>query len=325
MIRLPQFKLKIKTFNNTGIKILIMRIADAHAHLWIEKFPGAPFHDIALVNEWQLITDSLKDFKKNNGSLIIDCTPYECGRNANKLLLLSKETSVKILPVTGFHRRKYYPEKSEVWKFGAKEAADFFKKELLDGLKETQNSKIKIKASAIKIPFLGETNEDYLVLTKAAIQVALETEAPVIVHTEQGKNVEYFAQYLLKNGIKPQHVMFCHIDKRNDIYLHQKLADKGFYLEYDTFLRQKYSPEKNVYKLIELMAKKGYGNKILAGSDVADNKMWWNIQRDKGYGGFFYDLKNRLISRLLDNSDTVGILGENAINFFKEKNNIEIY
>ncbi len=294
-----------------------MKIADTHVHLWIEKFAETLSHDIDLVNEREIITDCLKNFKKNNGDLAIDCTPYECGRNANVLFSFSKETSVKILSVTGFHRREYYPQKSEVWGFDLKKAVGFFKKEIQDGLKETINNKVKIKAAAVKIPFLGELTGDYLVLTKAAIQAALETDAPVIVHTEQGKNVEYISEYLLKNGVKPQHVMLCHIDKRNDAYLHQKLADQGFYLEYDTFLRQKYDPEKNVYKLIELMVKKGFGHKVLLGSDIADNKMWRNVRHNKGYGGFFCDIKNKLFLKLQNKSEVADILGENAMNFLR--------
>lgn len=316
MIRLPQFLIKIKILITGKIKeILIMKIVDTHVHLWIEKFAGKHSHDISLVNERKLITACLKDFKKNDGSLAIDCTPYECGRNGNMLFALSEETGVKILGVTGFHRREYYPQKSEVWEFDLKEAEDFFKGEIQKGLRETLNNEVKLKASVIKIPFLGAIKSSYLTLTKAAIKVALETGAPVLVHTERGENVEWFSDFLLKSGVDPERVMLCHIDKRDDSYLHQKLADKGFYLEYDTFLRPRYNPDKNVYRLMEAMIKKGFGYKILVGSDIADNKMWKNTQAEKGYGGFFADLKTKLCVKFENMAEITNILGKNAINF----------
>ena len=81
-------------------------------------------------------------------------------------------------------------------------------------------------------------------MTNAAIRAAIETGVPVIVHTEKGLNVEWFSDYLEEMGIRPQKVVLCHIDKRNDIELHEKLASRGFYLEYDTFLREKYQSGK---------------------------------------------------------------------------------
>lgn len=306
----------MKILTVSGIKkITDIKIADAHSHLWVEKIPSRFEYDIPLVNERMLITNCLKDFKKNEGSLIIDCTPYECGRNGRALYDISLETGVDILSVSGFHRREYYPPDSNMWTLDESKASAFFKNEVQKGLKETLNDEIIIKASAIKIPFLGVLKGSYITLTTAAIKAALETDVPIIVHTEKGNNAEWFSDFLLKKGVKPQKVVFCHIDKRNDIELHQKLAEKGFYLEYDTFLREKYEPEKNAYELVELMIKHSFGNRIMIGSDISDNTMWRKIQMEKGYGGFFIDLKDKLGSKSKNNKDISNMFGGNVSEF----------
>ena len=115
-------------------------------------------------------------------------------------------------------------------------------KEITEGLIETLNMDRKIKPGLIKIPFLGTLDGAYKVLTDAAIFAAGQTGIPLLVHTEQGLNVEWFCDYLEEKKIMPQKVVLSHMDKRPDVKLHEKLAAKGYYLEYDTFLREKYNP-----------------------------------------------------------------------------------
>ena len=64
--------------------------------------------------------------------------------------------------------------------------------------------------------------------------------------------------------------MLCHIDKRPDVGLHRDLAAAGVLLEYDTFFRPKYDPERNVWPLVERMLADGYAASIAIGTDLAD-------------------------------------------------------
>ncbi|MDD5658693.1 MAG: hypothetical protein PHR39_01600 [Actinomycetota bacterium] len=308
----------MKILTVTGIKdVKNIKIIDAHVHLWAEKISGKFDYGIPLVNKRELIESCLKDFKNNNGCLAIDCTPYECGRNGKVLHDISQETGIDILSVSGFHRREYYPTDSKIWRLNKEEATVFFNSEIQQGLKETLNESFRIRASIIKIPFIGILEKNYHALTNAAIETALRNKIPILVHTEQGKNVEWFSDYLLKSGVQPQKVVFCHIDKRNDIKLHKQLAKQGFYLEYDTFLREKYNPDANTFKLIFSMVKEGYGNKIMIGSDIFENMMWKRVQAEKGYGSFFNELKNKLNLKLGSNEAVKNILGRNAAEFLK--------
>ncbi|MHB1375878.1 MAG: phosphotriesterase family protein [Candidatus Humimicrobiaceae bacterium] len=288
---------------------------DAHTHIWIKKEESGNKNFISEESDYPLIKSCIEDFKKNNGSLLVDCTPYECGRDVNKLRELSIETGVEVVAVTGFHRRDYYPSDSKIWEFDLVEAVSFFTEEITIGFNETLNKDVKIKAGLIKIPFIGSLENAYKTLTDAAIQVAYDTGLPILVHTEMGLNVEWFTDYIVDKGIKPQKVALCHVDKRNDLVFQEKLASRGFYLEYDTFLRKKYDPERNTYRLIDYMLKSGFKNSIMVGSDIFGNMMWRDLKTSSGYGGFFNKLENYLSSTFKDLEITKNMLGANAARF----------
>jgi predicted metal-dependent phosphotriesterase family hydrolase len=304
----------IQTVNNI-ILANNLGMADAHVHIWIKNNAQLTEKNVPEADDFQLIKNNLLDFKKSGGDLVVDCTPYGCGRDGNKLYELYSDTGVEIVSVTGFHKREYYLSNPEIWEFNFKEAVLFFHEEITEGLKETLNMGRKIKPGLIKIPFLGSLDGAYKVLTDAAIFAANQTEMPLLIHTEQGLNVEWFCDYLEENAVKPQKVVLCHVDKRPDIKLHEKLAAKGYYLEYDTFLREKYNPEKYTYKLIDSMVKSGFGGSIMVGSDISSDKMWEDISAGIGYGRFFTKLKSRIQQGNDSSNSSLDIMGRNAAGF----------
>ena len=308
----------IQTVNNI-IQANNLGMIDAHVHAWAKIKNHITEKIIPEVDDFQLIRENLLDFKKSGGSLVVDCTPYGCGRDGNKLYGLSIETGVEIVCVTGFHRREYYFSNPGIWDLNLEEATSFFRQEITEGLKETLNMGRSIKPGLIKIPFLGSLEGAYKILTDAAIFAATQTGIPLLIHTEQGLSVEWFSDYLEENAVKPQRVVLSHMDKRPDIKLHEKLAAKGYYLEYDTFLREKYNPEKYTYNLIDSMAKSGFGDSIMVGSDIFDNKMWEDIKTGTGYGGFFTKLNQRLLTKYSDHDTSLNIMRRNAIRFLSMK------
>lgn len=285
----------------------IESMIDAHVHAWIETNQKTE-------NNFQFIKESLIDFKSNGGYLVVDCSPFGCGRDGNKLLELSEQTGIEIVCVTGFHKKDYYLD-SGIWNFNLEKARIFFMEEINYGLKESQGLNRKIKAGVIKIPFTGYLEGEYKTLTDAAISASLKTNAPILVHTEQGLNIEVFTDYLEVKGILPGMVALNHIDKRPDIKLHMRLAEKGYFLEYDTFLREKYNPDKNTYDLIKKMIESGYGNSIMVGSDISNYDMWKKIKENDGYGRFFKSIGEK-ISEMCSGSDSIKkLMGSNAKSF----------
>ena len=294
-------------------------VIDAHTHIWAKKY-YAKSNDYSIpgIDNYFLILNELNNFKKNfENLLIVDCTPYECGRDGNKLYEFSLKTGVNIVSVTGFHKRQYYPSDSKIWSMDIHQAQKFFTIEFANGLKETVNSEFQIKAGVIKIPFIGNFDDkQYKILTDAAIYTSIETNIPIMVHTEQGLNIEYFTKYLESKKVNPSKVVLCHMDKRNDFNLHQELAKNGYFLEYDTFLREKYKPEENVWQLIQKMLSEGFEESIMVGTDIADNVMWGKFVANNGYFGFFNNIKNTALAKNLKLEAIDKIIGKNAANFF---------
>jgi phosphotriesterase-related protein len=91
-------------------------------------------------------------------------------------------------------------------------------------------------------------------------------------------------------GTDARRLALCHMDKRPDVGLHQELAQAGALLEYDTFFRPKYEPERNVWPLVERMVADGYAASIAFGTDLADIASW----REPGPAGLPRILAPRL-------------------------------
>lgn len=269
-------------------------IADAHNHVYIEEIPGVLNASSFSLNDFELIKNGLLKYKKVGGCSILDSQPCECGRNGNVLYRLSKETGVLIVAVTGFHKREYYPASSEIWSMTEQQAADFFKDEIRIGLKETLGTDKSIKAGLIKVAFTGNLDKEYLRLTNAAVNAAADTGTSVMVHTDRGMGVELLIDYFESKNFPLSKVMLCHMDKRNDVLLHKSLAEKMIYLEYDTFFKSKYEPEKNVWSLILQMVTEGYCERITIGSDITPGYTLQEADEKHGLHVFLQDVMKRM-------------------------------
>ncbi len=302
-------------------------IIDSHSHLWIDKI-NSDSKDKYLrpvINNFSIIKKELNKFKdeeikniSDGHAAVIDCQPVGCGRNANRLLELSELTRVNIISVTGFHKKIYYQPDSPIWKMSKKNAAILFKEEVKNYLTETADANYKnnkVKAGAIKIAFTGILKGQYRTLTEAAVEASLATGAPLVVHTDKGLGVENLVILFEEKGIPLSKVMLCHMDKRADIKLHKHLAHKSIYLEYDTFNRPKYEPEKNLWPLLIEMIKEGHSSSIMIGSDIKDNLSWESISRKRGLAGFFKDIVEKLLDSGAKKGDIENIIKKNTQNF----------
>ena len=302
-------------------------LVDSHCHLWIEEtnYGDRKKHSKLIVDNFSIIKKELDKFKNEEienisegHATVVDCQPGGCGRNGNKLLEISDLTGVNIISATGFHKKDYYLSHSPIWRMSRKNATIFFRDEVRDSLIETSDTNlknIKIRAGVIKIAFTGVLEDQYKVLTEAAIDASLMTGAPLIVHTDRGLEVEKLINFFEEKEVPFLKIMLCHIDKRVDIKLHKYLANKSIYLEYDTFSQSKYNPEKNVWPLLIEMIKEGYSSSVMIGSDLADNSSWKDISKKKGLAGFFKDIAGRLASSGIDTVDIENIIKKNAQNF----------
>jgi len=236
---------------------------------------------------------------------------------------LSARTGVHVIAATGFHRRLYYPPDAPLFDLSAEAAAGYFLGEIRSGLEETRAATPSPHASpkgrggqtvfpgVIKIAAEATFDASPLALFEAAAGVARETGYAIEMHTERGASVEEFLAFFGGQGVSPRRLVFCHVDKRPDFGLHRELAQAGVLLEYDTFYRPKYEPERGVWLLLREMAAAGLAGQVALATDMADPALWAEIGGGPGLAGIFNVILPRLERMALPAEVIAGLLGGN--------------
>ena len=177
---------------------------------------------------------------------------------------------------TGFHLPRYYPPGHETWSGDASSTRDRIVRELRQGVVDPVPSAQggAVRAAAIKVGHPGALDGKTEDLFVAAAEAAADTGAMITVHTERGQNAEAILSFFARHGVPARQLYLCHVDKRPDAELHRELIRAGVLLGYDTFVRPKYEPKRNVWPLLERMISQGLDHGIAVGQDLADPGMW---------------------------------------------------
>ncbi len=250
-------------------------ITDAHNHVWIAPVEGAAPGSPRL-DDFTASLRELAYYRQAGGDALLDCQPGGCGRDGRVLAGLARASGVRLIGCTGFHLRRYYPSEDGLWQLDAQAACDLFAGELLKGMRETLDSQggEPVQAGFIKTACQAELAQSPLVLLEGAAHAARQTGAAVMVHTEQGADAESILRFFIDQGLSAYKLVICHIDKRPDFGLHRELASEGALLEYDTFFREKYDPERNLWPLLDRMLQAGLSGSLALATDLADSAMW---------------------------------------------------
>jgi phosphotriesterase-related protein len=290
-------------------------VTDAHSHLYIAPVPGGAA-DAPVLTDSEGVARELIAFRALGGAAIVDCQPGGCGRDGRVLRQLSQQTGVHIVASTGFHRRVYYPADAPLFSLSAARAADVFRGEIRNGLAETRadaagNGTLPVLPGVIKIAAEATPDASPLALFEAAAAVAMETGYAIEMHTERGASVEAFLDFFLARGLAPGRLVFCHVDKRPDFGLHRELATAGVLLEYDTFFRPKYEPERGVWPLLAQMVAAGLAGRVALATDMADPLLWAELGGGPGLAGIFTIIRARLEQIGIAEGTITALLGGN--------------
>ena len=291
-----------------------MGITDGHNHIWIDAVPGVDTANPVL-DQFAPIAAELTEYFLKGGRSLLDCQPHGCGRNGSQLLALSKASGVNVVACTGFHRRKYYPPQHAFWRMNAQQVADFLIGEIRYALSEIANEEIietvPVKAGFIKIALEADWADCLQAALEGAAAAACETHLPIEVHTEKGALAEEICQYLVDRQVSPRQLILCHMDKRPDVGLHKTLAEQGVLLEYDTFYRPKYEPQKNLWSLIDAMASAGFVKNIVLATDMAERVSYHFIGNGPGLASLPGEIQEHLRERGIPEQAIRQILGAN--------------
>jgi phosphotriesterase-related protein len=105
-------------------------------------------------------------------------------------------------------------------------------------------------------------------LFTAAAAAAWESGCAVMVHVEPEAAPAALAEFLLKQGLPPSRLIFCHLDRAvGDLGVHMELCRRGAWLEYDTIGRPKYHCDEREAEIVSEMAEAGFAGQILMSLD----------------------------------------------------------
>jgi phosphotriesterase-related protein len=285
-------------------------ITDAHNHMWIKSVPGAD-PGSPVLNQFNLICKELVEYREKGGETLLDCQPEGSGRDGNKLLALSKESGVNLIACTGFHRKKYYSPDHWFWKANPQKISDFLCSELEQGLYETLNTPVPVKAGFIKIALESTWAACPKPALEGAASAALKLKTLLEIHTEKGCLAEKAYVYFIDLGLIPEQLVFCHMDKRPDASLHKELASQGVLLEYDTFFRPNYNPADNLWPLIEQMVGAGLSEHVTLATDMAEAEHYHFIGGGAGLSSLPGEIQKNLIDKNFPETARTQMLGGN--------------
>ncbi|MDR2159494.1 MAG: hypothetical protein LBP23_05445 [Treponema sp.] len=260
----------------------------SHEHLWTAGYPGTVNSDLR-IDDFEKSRAELERYRMAGGSALVDAQPPGCGRDAAALKRLSEQSAVRIIASTGFHRMIYYPEGHWIYGAGAGALTRFFLEELSEGMyggeittlpDAASGTRTSCRAGQIKAALdAGPFSPQYEKCFTAAAEAAKESGAPLMVHIEKDSDPLALADFLIKRGLAPEGLIFCHLDRAlADMAVHRELCRRGIYLEYDTIGRPKYHDDEHEAGIILDILQDGCAGRLLMSLDTTRARL-------SSYGG----------------------------------------
>lgn len=207
---------------------------------------------------------------------VIDMCPANCGRDLEKLAEVNRRVpDLHVVAATGFHREHVYLETQSHWvsRYTVDQIADLLIADITEGIDVNDYSgpivnRTQHRAGVIKVGTAhGRITKFERKCMEAAAAASLATGAPINTHTTYGTCGLEQAQELIKLGVAPEKIAIGHIQRNADVYHLSQILDTGVHLEIDGTYRIKYQPDSNRIMELRELGAKGYGKRILLGTD----------------------------------------------------------
>lgn len=278
-----------------------MGITDSHDHLI--RIGGAEVtHDKDfLLNNVENAAQEMKEFHAAGGRTLVDCMTYQCGRDVEMLIQVSRASGVHVIATAGFLKAKYYLDKS-LWihLYSVEQIADLLAAEVLDGLDRFNYcgpivERLPVKAGVFKFGTSYQAIHPIEAKWMKAVAIAhKKCGAPIITHTEYGTMAMEQSLTLQGYGVNPEQIILSHIDRNPDFDYHREVAKTGVFLEYDGPARVKYWSDNFIVDLILRMVDVGFEKQILLGLDLGRASYW----KTNGGGPSFCYILDQFVPKL---------------------------
>jgi phosphotriesterase-related protein len=174
-----------------------------------------------------LMAPELERAREAGVGAIVECSTVGVGRRADILNAVSSATGYPLAVPTGVYREPWVPQ----WVHAAseQELRRWMTDELQGQIEETGVQAAWIKLSAGDD---GITETEAKIL-RAAAGAGAATNAVIGSHTIRGRVVRDQLAIIEEVGYTPERFIWIHAQAEPDFDLHQKLADRGVWIEYD--------------------------------------------------------------------------------------------
>lgn len=274
-----------------------------HEHIFLEKCKSYDVNTALMMNDLTKSTQELVEYQKAGGKAIVDAQPVAGGRMVEWQIQASKESGVHIIASTGFHKTMFYYEDSILFTQSEEQLTDLFIEECQEGMYSSMADgfhKTQAKAGAIKVAADSGgvyADKTYEKLFAAAAHAQKATGRTLVCHIENGADALEVIDFFTKQGIAPQKIIICHIDRtKYDFDYHKEVAQTGVFLDYDTINRLNYHDNDQEARLICHMLENGYEKQLLFALDTT-NKRLRNYGADMGLDFILTEFKPFLIEK----------------------------
>ena len=261
-----------------------MGLTYSHEHIVIEDGYVTAGHPEFLLNDVHKISEELTNFYKAGGRTVVDTMPANSGRNVMKSVEVSQISGVHIIVPTGIHLEIYYPQNHWRYSYTEDELSSLFISDIEEGIdlldytgpitKRTPHRAGLLKLATGNDPIDKHQEKIF----RAVVNAHLETGAPILTHTNFGKQALEQAKLFKKLGANLQHVVLSHVDRAKEVDYNKAVLDMGVCVEYDSAFRWKETEPNYTLNLLENLLPL-YPDQITLGMDMAKNAYW------KSYGG----------------------------------------
>jgi phosphotriesterase-related protein len=251
--------------------------------------------NVVLSDEATAISELLL-YKNEGGGALVDCTVIGVGRDPEAVRRVSRATGLHIIQGTGIYVERSHPD--WVRSRSTDELADQFKRDIQVGIDETGVragilGEIGVSGSPkgrVDYGRTGEITEEEERVLRAAGRASVATGAAVSLHLDgRGRAGTYVFDVLAQEGVAPDRMIMGHIDIAKDPPYQLRLAEKGVYLEFDTFGREYYSEEIGVSRpsdtqrieYLKALLDAGFVRQILFSQDIC---LKMDLRRYGGHG-----------------------------------------
>lgn len=261
-----------------------MGLTYSHEHIVIDDCYVTAKHPEFLLNDTEKIIAELRGFYRAGGRTVVDTMPANSGRNVLRMVDVSEKSGVQIIMTTGIHLEIYYPANHWRYTLNEDQLTQLFIADIEEGIDEFDYSgpfvkRTKHKAGLIKLATGDDAFTPHQELVfRAVVNAHLETGAPILTHTNYGRQALEQALLFDKLGAKLDHVVLSHVDRAKDIDCNKAVLETGVRVEYDSAFRWKDSKPNYTLHLLEALLPL-FPKQITMGMDMAKNAYW------KSYGG----------------------------------------